>query len=80
MRCACRLSNPAGGEEAHDSQMVARIVQRLLATYRKQAGEEFEGEEEHQWDRLYAIARSVLGSSVSRRVLKSLVKAYLGLP
>lgn len=43
-----------------------------------QAGEEFEGAGEHQWDRLYGIAKSVLGSSVSRRLLKRLVTSYLG--
>jgi hypothetical protein len=57
--------------------MVGRIVQRLLSAYQSQAGEEFRGHEEGQWDKLYAIGKNVLGSSISRSVLKSLVQAYL---
>ncbi len=43
------------------------------------AGESFEGRE-HQYDWLTNRAKAVLGSSMSRSLVKRLVKSYLGLP
>ena len=34
---------------------------------------------QHQFDKLYELATAALGSSVSKRMLKSLVRAYLGI-
>lgn len=49
----------------------------LPQRYEQEHGEEFEGRE-GQYDRLYSLASSLLGSSLSRQVLRRLVKAYLG--
>lgn len=75
---ACRLANPSHAEESHDSQMVARLLHRLLQAYERSTGEDFEGQDEQQYDKLHGIATRVLGSSLSKDVLKSLVRSYLG--
>jgi hypothetical protein len=43
------------------------------------AGESFEGREQ-QYEWLYQKARALLGGSMTRSLLKGLVKSYLGLP
>lgn len=72
------LSNPSHAEESADSQMVARLLHRLLQSYEQHTGEDFEGEQ-HQFDQLYELAKAALGSSLTKRTLKSLVRSYLGI-
>lgn len=43
------------------------------------AGESFEGREQ-QYDWLWNQAKAVLGSNITRGMVKRLVKAYLGIP
>ena len=57
-------------------QMVSRVMHRLLETYQQQSGQEFKGQP-HEYDKLFDLAKLVLGSSLSKRVLKGLVRAYL---
>ena len=40
-----RLANPSHAEESQDSQMVARLLHRLLQTFEQHTGEDFEGEQ-----------------------------------
>ncbi len=49
----------------------------LLQRYEREHGEEFEGRE-GQFDQLYSLASTLLGSSLSKKMLLRLVKAYLG--
>ncbi len=41
----CRLSNPSHAQESADSQMVARLLHRLLQNYEQHTGEDFSGEQ-----------------------------------
>ncbi|KAL4452131.1 hypothetical protein ABPG75_007793 [Micractinium tetrahymenae] len=72
------LSGPSTAEQSEhgDAQMVAHLLHRLLERYEREHGEEFEGRE-GQYDRLYSLASSLLGSSMSKTVLTRLVRAYL---
>eukprot|EP00887_Chlorella_sp_A99_P007643 scaffold20.g7643.t1 len=72
------LSNPSHTEEQDDSQMVAAIMERLLRKYEHQFGEAFQLSDANV-DRLHSLAKGVMGSSLSRRLLKGLVRAYLGM-
>ncbi|KAL4437470.1 hypothetical protein ABPG77_003451 [Micractinium sp. CCAP 211/92] len=73
------LSGPSTAEQSErgDTQMVAHLLQRLLERYEREHGEEFEGRE-GQFDQLYSLASTLLGSSLSKKMLLRLVKAYLG--
>eukprot|EP00887_Chlorella_sp_A99_P000241 scaffold13.g241.t1 len=65
-------------KEHDDAQMVGVMVGRLLEAYEAAGFGKFQLSEESM-DQLYRLAHSVLGSSISRRMLWALVRAYLGL-
>lgn len=63
-------------EEKNDSKMVGALVHRLLNSFESNTGESFEGHE-HQYDWIYDRAKAVLGSSITKGLLKRLVTSYL---
>lgn len=75
--CRRRLSNPSGAEERDDSHMVGAIVQRLIHAYKAKTGDDFDGAADSEFDRLYDISKAVLGSGITKSLLRELVKSYL---
>jgi hypothetical protein len=73
----CRLSNPKAGQESSDVKMVGHIVHRLVDTYERKHGEEFDGLSDAQWDRLFDVAQAMLGNTIGRKMLKKLIRSYL---
>ena len=57
--------------------MVGAIVQRLIHAYKAKTGDDFEGATDAQFDRLYDISQAVLGSGITKSLLRKLVKSYL---